>query len=186
MKFRNILSLLTVTSAALISASPLEPRQASIIVASLKDIAKANAEVATAYKNFTTDTKGIIAAEKLLKDASTLNIARVKASAVNLTLEETTSVPAAMEELRVSVKLLYDNIMAKKSALLAIAPAPTYLATLDWQGTDADNLLNAIREKLPTEVGNTYQRLVIPIQDLHLCLLKAFGATFDFSGCPGQ
>jgi len=151
MKFQQVLSLLALTSTVYSQGGP-------IVVGVVGDIDQATKEFDSAVNSFSGDSKALLAAQAKVKGIVDSGVAKVKA-APELTIAEAAGLTSQTTTLQTDVEAVVNDLISKKSALIAAGQGATVENGLKDQLAGAQALAAAITSKVPETLKSTATQL---------------------------
>jgi len=171
MKFAtSILALAIGASATIVT------RDLATIQGVISDISKATDSLDTAVKAFTSDFGPLQSASDALLSTIKGGVTKVAASDV-LPLLDAANVAQSVIALNTSASNVINDLISKKSALVAAGKGGDTLKTLQEQRSAAKSLADAITSKVPTDLQSTASQLSQSIDDAFNRGIGAFQGT---------
>lgn len=170
----------TIISAFAIASGALAQIQTFLDV--ISSIDTATAALDTAVKGYSGgDSAAIQSASKSLIDTVTAGIGKVKGSSM-LVLNDALQLTAPTQALSKTVSTTIDDLISKKSQLVAAGQGGSTAGSLNTQLTGANDLATAISSKVPTDVAPIASQLSSSISE---AIQRGVTAYADAGGAGG-
>jgi hypothetical protein len=157
MKYQQILSILAFAGTVYSQGGP-------IVVGVVGDIDTATQNLDSAVKAFSGDPQALVAAQQKIKSIVDSGVAKVKA-APELTITEAAGLTSQTTTLQKDVESVVNDLISKKSALIAAGQGQVVESGLKDQLAGAQALAAAITSKVPETLKSTATQLSAGIAD---------------------